>query len=194
MRLFVAVELDDALRDALGRLIGDLRRAEGAVKWVEPRHLHLTLKFLGEVAESRVADAAQIVRDGATGVPPFRLEARGAGGFPDLRRPRVIFAGAETESDTARELARRLNEEMQLLDVPAEDRPFQCHITLGRRRDPRPAPRLAARLEGCAGRLFGALSVGHVTLMRSILTPTGPIYEPVERIGLRGGRAMQRGG
>lgn len=184
MRLFVAVELDDTVRAEIGRFMADLRRGGGPVKWVEPPNLHLTLKFLGEVPDARAGEAAQIVRDCTTGVAPFRMEARGVGGFPNLKRPRVIFVGAEVERLMAHELARRLNEEMQLLDVPSEKRPFQCHITLGRMREPRPAPRLTAALEAAAGRSFGAVSAAHVTLMRSTLTPAGPVYEPVERVAL----------
>jgi 2'-5' RNA ligase len=184
MRLFIAVELDDAVRAELGRLLAELRRAGGPVKWVRPENLHLTLKFLGEVADARAGEAAEVTRDCAAGVAPFRLAVRGVGGFPDLKRPRVVFAGAEAERGAAQELARRLNEGMQLLDVPPEEREFQCHITLARLREPRPAPRLTAALEGCAGRSFGALSVGYVTLMRSTLTPAGPVYEAVERVAL----------
>ena len=184
MRLFVAVELDDAVRAEIGRFIADLRRGGGPVKWVEPQNLHLTLKFLGEVPDARAGEAMQIVRDCATGVAPFRMEARGVGGFPNLKRPRVIFVDAEAERLMAHELARRLNEEMQLLDIPPEDRPFQCHITLGRMREPRPAPRLTAALEAAVGRSFGGLPVTHVTLMRSTLTPAGPVYEAVERVAL----------
>lgn len=185
MRLFVAIELDAAVREELGRFISELRRGGGPVKWVEPKNLHLTLKFLGEVPDERVGEATQIVRDCAAGIAPFSLAAKGVGGFPDLKRPRVVFVGAEDERRAAHELARRLNEEMQLIDVPAEDRPFQCHITLARLREPRLSPRQMAALEACAGRNFGALSVAHVTLMRSTLTPTGPVYEAVEKAGLK---------
>ncbi len=185
MRLFIAIELDDAVREELGRFIAELRRGGGPVKWVEPKNLHLTLKFLGEIPDGRAAEAAQILRDCAAGIAPFRLDAKGVGGFPNLKRPRVVFVGAEDERRAAHELARRLNEEMQLIDVPAEDRPFQCHITLARLREPRLSPRQTAALEACAERSFGALAVARVTLMRSTLTPTGPVYEAVERVDLK---------
>ena len=84
------------------------------------------------------------------------------------------------------ELARRLNDEMELLGVEREEREYQNHVTLARVREPKPLPRLAEQMEKCQGRRFGTMTVDQIVLMQSTLKPTGPVYTPVERIPLAG--------
>jgi len=184
MRAFVAIEIDEPIREALAALISELRALDAPVKWVEPQNIHLTLKFLGSVPDASVPKAIDILRACCQGVSPFQLEVKGAGAFPDLKRPRVLFVSAEDRPPTAADLARRLNEQMAELGVEREDRPFQNHITLGRLKMPRPIPALAQRLEALAARLFGSMTVQRVTLMQSDLRPGGPVYTAVQQIEL----------
>lgn len=187
MRAFVAVEMSEAIRAALGKLITELQRFDAPVKWVKPESIHLTLKFLGDVADASLPAAMEILNKCVAGVAPFQLAVKGAGGFPSLRRPRVLFVGAEDTSKTAAELARRLNREMTRAGVPREDRKFRSHITIGRVRRPRPMGALAQRLEALADRECGSMTVDRIVLMQSQLTATGPIYTPVEHAALKGG-------
>ena len=182
MRAFVAIEMDEPIRRALAGLIEELNRPPLPVKWVAPENIHLTLKFLGDVAEERVGETVQIVRDCAQGIKPFALAICGTGAFPNAQRPRVIFAGAQDERDAAHELARRLEDRMEALGIEREERPFQCHVTLGRLREPRALPALAAKMASAATHDFGMMTVTHVTLIESTLTPQGPIYRPVEQV------------
>lgn len=184
MRAFVAIEIDEAVRCALAAFVEELDRPRQPVKWTAPENIHLTLKFLGDVAEDRVAQAAQIVGDCAQGIGPFALTARGTGAFPNVQRPRVIFAAAQDERDAAHELARRLDERMAELGVAREERPFQCHLTLGRVREPLSLPALSAKLTAASEREFGKMTATQVTLFESKLTPRGPIYRAVERMAL----------
>ncbi|MGD1002598.1 MAG: RNA 2',3'-cyclic phosphodiesterase [Candidatus Brocadiia bacterium] len=186
MRAFVAVEMAEPIREALSALIGDLRRLDAPVKWVEAQNIHLTLKFLGSVPDASVARAVEILRECADGMGPFSLEIAGAGGFPDLKRPRVIFVCAADQPPVAAELARRLNEQMAEIGAERDDRPYQNHITLGRVREPRHLAQLTQRLESLQGKSFGSMQAAELTLMESRLTPAGPIYSPVERVRLAG--------
>ncbi len=202
MRAFVAVEMTEPIRAALSALIGDLRRLDAPVKWVEAQNIHLTLKFLGSVPDASVARAVEILRACAGfpggsqgGISPFSLEIAGAGGFPDLKRPRVIFVCAADRPPVAAELARRLNERMAEIGVERDDRPYQNHITLGRVRPSRASgssdearhlAQLTQRLESLQGKSFGSMQAAELTLMESRLTPAGPIYSPVERVRLAG--------
>jgi 2'-5' RNA ligase len=186
MRAFVAVEMGEPIRAALSALIGDLRRLDAPVKWVEAQNIHLTLKFLGSVPDTAVARAIEILRACAGGIAPFSLEIAGAGGFPDLKRPRVVFVCAVDRPPAAAELARRLNERMAEVGAERDDRPYQNHITLGRVREPRRLAQLTQRLESLQGKSFGSMQATELTLMESRLTPAGPIYSPVERVRLAG--------
>jgi 2'-5' RNA ligase len=151
---------------------------------VEEQNIHLTLKFLGSVPDASVARAIEILRGCASGIPPFALEIAGAGGFPNLKRPRVIFVCAVDQPPVAAELARRLNEQMIEVGAEREDRPYQNHITLGRVREPRQSAQLTQRLTSLQGKSFGSMQVTELTLMESKLTPAGPIYSPAGRVQL----------
>jgi len=184
VRAFVAIEVDAPIRRALAGLIEELNRPSQPVKWVTPENIHLTLKFLGDVPQERVSEAIQIVRDCAQGIGPFSLAIQGTGAFPSTQQPRVIFAGAQDERNAAHELAGRLEERMEALGIEREDRPFQCHLTLGRLREPRALPALAAKMAAASARDFGKMTVTQITLIESTLTPQGPIYRPVEQMAL----------
>jgi 2'-5' RNA ligase len=184
MRAFIAVEMSGPVRAELARTIESLSRAAGSVKWVEPRNIHLTLKFLGSVADGRIPELAARARECCARATPCDLELKGAGAFPNLGRPRVIFAEGADRPPTLAALAEELNGAMEEFGVEREERGFRCHITLGRVRVPRPAPELAERLRGLADRLFGRMRIEEAVLMKSDLTPRGPIYTPVERFRL----------
>ena len=184
MRAFVAVELSESIREALAGLIGSLRRLDLPVKWVAPENLHLTLKFLGNVPDETMTDVVGIVRRCTEGATPFELAVAGVGGFPSFQRPRVVFVESVESPPTLRELARCLNRRMTRAGVPRENRPFRSHITLGRVRRPRPIGHAARELEALGERSFGAMIVEGITLMKSDLTPDGPVYTPIERVAL----------
>jgi 2'-5' RNA ligase len=144
--------------------------------------VHLTLKFLGEVASERedelAAALARAAGDAATdGARPLTLVVRGFGAFPAARRPRVVWAGIEPEP-ALELLQHRVEREMGPLGFPTEARPFRPHLTLGR------ATRDAGPREfGDAEAAFGAIGfegvalVETVDLMQSTLHPRGAVYQ-----------------
>jgi len=154
---------------------------------VSPDNLHITLRFLGEVDDTRVAELGGVLDEAAAGLPRFGLGIRGLGAFPTLTRPRVIWAGVGEGAGALRTLAGRVESGLARVGVPAEDRPFSGHVTLGRIREPRHDPGLAATLASGASRYFGTLSVERVCLMRSDLSPRGARYTEVAAAGLTGG-------
>ena len=95
MRLFVALPIPSAARRAIGTLIEDLRRADGAVRWVAEDGIHLTLKFLGDVPEARVPEIGDALGQTTPGTQALPVTLTEAGGFPTLRHPRVIWLGLE---------------------------------------------------------------------------------------------------
>ena len=186
-RSFLALSLPDEARAAASTLQGDLRGrvAPRAVKWVAPENIHLTLKFLGEIAQENVPRVIAILRQCVEGVAPFEVEVKGAGAFPTPRRPRVLFVDAHDEPPILADIANRLNDAMTAADVPREDRGFRNHVTIGRVRKPSSLAETAAELGKSAERSFGTMSVEEAVLMKSDLRPDGPVYTPVERIALK---------
>src|SRR5690242_10763183 len=97
MRLFLGLELASATADEIHSAIGPMRDAEPALSWVSARKLHLTLKFLGEGDESRVAALIVAADRVAAAHRPFEMDLGGVGAFPNFRRPRVVWLGVAGE-------------------------------------------------------------------------------------------------
>jgi 2'-5' RNA ligase len=175
--LFVALNLPRRVRQELWDATAPLRALGLPVRWVREDALHLTLKFLGEVAAEREAEVVAALGRAAVGARPLSLVVRGLGVFPDFRRPRVVWLGVEGEP-ALELLQHRLEQELGPLGFPPEGRPFRPHLTLGRAaRDAR--PRELAGLEAALGRVRveAAALVETLDLMESTLTRDGAVYE-----------------
>lgn len=167
----------------------NLKRAFGGadpVKWVPAHQFHFTLKFLGEVAEADADRAMAAVERVAAGVKPFAAALRGLGAFPVPSRPSVLWAGLAEGAEELDRLAARVEREMAQAGFAPERRPFKPHLTLGRVREGAFVP--GAVQEGLAragGQEFGRFGVERVVLMKSELTPRGPIYSVYGSASLR---------
>jgi RNA 2',3'-cyclic 3'-phosphodiesterase len=181
LRLFIAIELPPAVREALSAVQKRLQAfdSERAVRWSAIDSIHLTLKFLGDTPASRRPEIEAALRQAVTGHKPFELTVEGAGCFPDLRRPRVVWAGAGGEPAALHALRDAVEHIVSPLGYPTEARPFSPHFTLGRARQDAARSALASLGEkiGTAevGRLASWRVVG-VSLMRSHLKPSGAVY------------------
>lgn len=161
---------------ALAREVGRLQPVASNVAWVGADHLHVTLKFLGATDEDRLPAVREALARAAGTASAFTLALRGLGAFPTPSRPRVIWAGAAEGAGALAALAGTVDRELVALGVPPETRPFASHVTLGRVREPRRAPRLAEALATASERVFGTVTVDRLTLMRSDLSPRGARY------------------
>ncbi len=168
------------MRAALAAELGHLRSRAGDVAWVAPENLHVTVKFLGSVAEERLPAVGRAVGAVAAASRPFSLIVSGLGAFPTVTRPRVVWAGLGPGTEALAALAGQVEEALAALGFAREGRPFVGHVTLGRRRQPRPDAGLARTLVAAAGRRFGRTVVDRLVLMRSDLGPRGARYRPLE--------------
>jgi RNA 2',3'-cyclic 3'-phosphodiesterase len=160
------------------------RREKLPVKWVRPENIHLSVKFLGDVDDSREAELRSALQRAATGAGgghseprPLTLQITGLGAFPDYHRPHVVWAGVTP--DPALELLQHgVEQAFEPLGFPAEARAFRPHVTLGRSsRDARPHDfaGLEALLEQI--QFDRTVTVGALDLMQSTLRPGGPVYQ-----------------
>ncbi len=176
MRLFVAINLPDDVRQSMWNGAALLRGQSFPVKWVGPDSLHLTLKFLGEVPEQRVNELSEGIDRAIVGTAPFELPISGFGAFPNPRRARVVWIGCEYVAALQR-IQPNVEAEMEGAGFPCESRSFHAHFTVGRvRRDTRPAA-----LGGLAKQLqrlhFESQPVVEsVDLMQSELSRSGARY------------------
>ncbi len=181
LRLFVACELPTAVRDALGRLQGDLKaRTTSRLRWVRPEGIHLTLKFLGEVPAAKRREIESALA--AAIVDPFAFELRlgHVGGFGGRQRLRVIWVGLEGDVEGLAGLAALVEKALTPLGFPRESRPFAPHLTLARVPDdatPEERGRLADLLGSFSAPPSAAMTVNAVSLMQSFLEPGGARYQ-----------------
>jgi 2'-5' RNA ligase len=189
-RLFVALEPPEPVRRRIAGVAGALRRGAGAaaseVRWVSEENLHLTLQFLGAVPEERVEAVEKAVASAAAGARPLSLEVKGAGGFPNARRPRVVWLGLSGDVAALEGLVADLGRRLTPLGFAPEARPFSAHLTLGRARDARGAPGLGGALAAAAQDEGIAWRAADLVLFESHLSPRGPRYEAVQRAPLGG--------
>ncbi|HEV2236938.1 MAG TPA: RNA 2',3'-cyclic phosphodiesterase [Ktedonobacterales bacterium] len=141
-RTFVAIELSEPARTHLRDTIVRLRRAIPAARWVDPAGLHLTLAFLGELDDARLAEVAPAAAEAAAGVAPFTLNVGALGTFGRPRAPRVIWAGVSGELRPLGALHRRLGDALARRGFALEARPYAPHLTLARVATPLPPEQL----------------------------------------------------
>lgn len=193
LRLFVAVDPPESVRRRIAAMQAELRRAAGRhaeeVRWVAPENVHLTLQFLGAVPEERLEHLRAAIGAAAGEARPLALEVKGAGGFPNARRPRVVWAGVGGEVAALSALAAGLGRRLAPLGFPPEDRPLSPHLTLGRAREGRGAPGLAGALARVAELEGAPWRADALVLFRSHLSPSGARYEPIDRFALGGAAA-----
>jgi 2'-5' RNA ligase len=188
IRSFIAIELPEEAKEGLAKLKKELERDEHKfVKWVNPRGIHLTLKFLGNIPSRQVAEITKAIEGAVQGISPFHLEIGGLGAFPSLRQARVLWVGIGGEVEKLSRLQQNIDSALAALRFAKEERSFAPHLTLARIRQG------ASPLERRSfGELVGStifedkyhVTVESISLMRSQLTPAGAIYTCLSLVGL----------
>lgn len=178
LRLFVAVEAADHVLDVLAKTQGELRDIlpRGLVRWVRREHIHLTLKFLGDIEEAWIGALSEKLLAACASFPPLHLRAEGVGAFPNLRAARVLWAGVFDDSGQLLDLREAIEAACSAAGIPRDTKPFSPHITLGRisHMSVREARTLASAAEPMAERAFGEWNASQVELIRSDLMPGQP--------------------
>jgi 2'-5' RNA ligase len=186
MRLFFAAELHSDVADALEQAITPLRALEPGLAWAAPDKRHLTLRFLGEVDDAALPALVATTDHLAATHRPFTMELAGIGGFPSLRRARVLWIGVQTEPRLEL-LHHDLELALETLGYELEGRPFRPHVTLARVRHPLDAERGRALARAARKVAFSATQpVAALTLFESVPGPTGSRYRRVHTATLGG--------
>jgi RNA 2',3'-cyclic 3'-phosphodiesterase len=191
LRCFVAIELGPELREGIAGTQQSLARVfpKGAVRWVAPTSIHLTLTFLGDVSASRIPEIEERLRTECPPCRPFSFTGEGVGCFPNLRRPSVVWVGVSEPTGSLKRLLRAVERALKPLGFVPEERAFTPHLTLGRTNRMAPSAALAAVGTAVAAAEIGVVGVSpvsQVVLMRSELLPGGPRYTPLASVALEG--------
>ncbi|MBA7627247.1 RNA 2',3'-cyclic phosphodiesterase [subsurface metagenome] len=180
IRSFIAIELPDELKSELVQLEARLKSGgQFRVKWVDPNGIHLTLKFLGDIAADRVEEIVGAMEEAARGISTFQLKVKGLGVFPNPKRAQVAWVGLSGEVDKLAQLQKSVESKLVPLGFAPESRRFTPHLTLARLRNqvsPDERQRFGQLITGTAFEADCAIEVAAISLIRSQLTREGAIY------------------
>jgi 2'-5' RNA ligase len=183
IRSFIAIELPDELKSELVKLESRLKSVDQPfVKWVDPYSIHLTLKFLGNVAADRIVEITEAMEEATQGISPFHLQLKELGVFPNPRRVQVAWVGLSGEIDKLTRLQQRIESSLAPLGFTPESRKFVPHLTLARVRNRaslNERQRLGELIASTSFETVHNIKVDSVSLMRSQLTRQGAIYSRI---------------
>ncbi len=182
MRAFFCLELEPQLREQISTITSRLKRCDARVNWVRAENLHITLKFLGDIADGLIPNLEAAAKEAirlAQIAGPVTCLFNQLGAFPNQNRPRVIWVGCKEEPPKLQLLAEKLEQALSHLGVDRERSPFVTHVTLGRvKEEGRGVVSLLQAMQKIDSFEFDA-TLKHLTLMKSDLTPQGSIYAPL---------------
>ncbi len=188
VRTFIAINLPANLRAAIAINQSQLKKklSLDCIKWTEPNQLHITLRFLGEILQSQVSALETILGEITPKFNSFSLNISGIGVFPDIKRPRVIWVGISGETRQLFCLAKAIADATSNIGQ-IEEREFHPHITLGRVKssDPSDLRTIGTTIQHIKLEQLGEWHVTQIDLMKSTLTPKGPIYECLKSFSLQ---------
>jgi len=184
VRLFVALDVPEGVRRAIGELIGKLERECRGARWVRVEGMHVTLKFIGHVPPEkaqRIQEELRGIRSGAA----VEMSFCQAGFFPSAQHPRVFWVGIQASPNLAK-MAEAIEERLEPLDIPRERRPFRPHLTLARFRSEEGLARLREAVEKLSPLEFGAGRAEEFYLYESQLRPGGAQYNKLSSFRFAG--------
>ena len=172
LRCFISLELSEELKRNIYVCVEKLKATRADVKWVRTENLHLTLKFLGDTTEELLKSVHERLISLSRAHNRFSLQVSGAGAFPNIKYPRVIWLGVR-DSEEIIKLQRDIDESMKGLGFKRDDKQFTPHLTIGRVKSMRNEDVLIKELATLKEADFGKIEVINITLMKSELKPGG---------------------
>lgn len=194
MRLFIALDIDDCIRERISRFVEGVRNFSPDARWVKEESLHVTLKFIGEQADEKVEAIQQSLGGISAGAPEIHF--RGYGFFPNPKSARVFWVGMKAGPELAA-LAAAIDDRMPALGISKEERAFSPHLTLARISGGSGSPRwrkgdgpnrtfqhLQEKLSALPEPEFGSMTAREFFLYQSQLSPKGSKYTKLARFPL----------
>ena len=180
LRSFVAIEIPSQIQNAIANRTSSLQKSlpKPLVSWVIPQNIHLTLKFLGAISQENLERFEKLLQLETVSHKSFTMVVEGLGVFPSARRPRVIWIGIKAPPALI-DLQGRIEMATAKLGYPPEERTFSPHLTIGRIGQNNTAvdmKNISLILKKTSARNFGIVTVNELSIFKSDLIPSGPIY------------------
>lgn len=181
MRAFIAIKIPDPIKEEISKFQKGLRDIQD-IKWVAPENIHLTLKFLGEIKEEQIENIGKVIKTSIQDTKPFNISFGALGGFPNLSRPRVLWIGIKEGKEKLARFMDKLDKEISKLGFEQEARESIPHLTIGRvKKNWHSRPVLLNQQQSFD---YPPFTVDKVYLIKSELTPGGPIYTNIKEFKL----------
>lgn len=181
MRAFIAIELPDQIKAGLAEITDKLKSCDLQAKWVKQENIHLTLKFLGEIKQEQVPEITSAIETTGSHFTAFKVSFTGFGFFPNEKKPRVFFVTTDKEK-LLKEMYQTLEEKLQTVGFEKEER-VKAHLTLARFKGLKNLDCLKKQLSEVS--LDQSFPVAQMTLFKSTLTRSGPIYQQLAVASLK---------
>jgi 2'-5' RNA ligase len=192
MRVFVAMEVPEEVKSKIREFVEKMERecqgARGA-RWARVEGMHVTLKFIGEVAAEKVEQIKKEL-EGVRSAAAVEMNFRGVGFFPNAKHPRVFWAGIEATPNLT-EIAAEIEKWLEKIGIPREGRAFRPHLTLARFKSEEGLPKLREAIEKAGAMEFGEARSSEFYLYESKLLRGGAVYTRLETVTFAGG--LERG-
>lgn len=192
-RTFIAIEMNNTFKNHLENIIKNLNNQfPTSVKWVDVNNIHLTLKFLGDFPISQLSTIQNNLFHSFSSLPVFGIKSQNLGVFPNLKNPRVLWLGT-TSPIQLKTIYTMIEDYFYLLDYEKETKLFQPHLTIGRVKNYVTDIERRKIGEFFRTNFFQpecSMVIDHISIIKSILTPQGPIFEILFKIPLSGDNGL----
>lgn len=175
IRAFLAIDLDDELKPKINKIIREFKQIDANIKYVDLQNLHFTLKFFGDIDTEGIDLISQKIENVIKDFDSFTIKIKGCGAFPNKNRIKVIWVGLD-EDEILKDLHDKLDKEFNSIGFDL-DRKFSSHLTIGRMKSAKGKNKVKNTIETYNNIDIGTMDVNLITLKKSTLTPSGPIYE-----------------
>jgi len=190
-RTFLAIEIPDGMGHELARLRESLAADVPGCRWTNSPPFHMTLAFVGDVPDDDLSRVHDVVTESVRDLEPLELSLEGLGAFPSPRRPRVLWAGVSTQNPLLlNKLRQSVIAALSEIGFPCDEERFHPHVTLGRFKPSRHGPcDVTAIVERYRFWSLGGFVADEVVGFASRQSAGGPVYDPLSRARLLGGKA-----
>lgn len=180
-RIFIGISLPNEIKEKIENIKKTFRQSMINAKWVEKENMHITLKFLGEIPEEKVANIAKIIAKTSKFFKPIILEIEGIGAFPNMKKPSVLWIGISKGNEEIIKYQNLLETNLVDLGFPKDTKSYHSHITIARIKNHKNVDKLTTMIKEIK---LGQMTFDKVDIIKSTLTPQGSIYNILEQIKL----------
>ena len=185
IRTFIGFELPEKIRSFISGIQEDLKSNRLDARWVQPKNIHLTLKFLGNINKEDTQKVGAAIFKSAADYAPISLAAKGIGAFPGINRPRVLWIGIKGQIDMLIQLQKSLDDKLEEIGFSKENRPFKGHLTLARVKGRINQAKLINAIKKYGEFEPKSFIADNIILFKSDLKSTGAVYTKLISVSLK---------